>query len=148
MLRELAFGCAESARALGGIPGYPRERETGPLVPFGMDADARRGAPRGIVLVRASWPALQARRPPRADGREVRVLARAQGFSAGPQRLAWDGRDGEGREAGAGVYFVRMRTPMARCYFQASRKQVVCLVWRHTRPSAEVHAFLTVRHLT
>lgn len=91
-----------------------------------MDADARRGAPRGIVLVRASselpdvvgheasWPALQARRPPRADGREVRVLARAQGFSAGPQRLAWDGRDGEGREAGAGVYFVRMRTPMAQ----------------------------------
>lgn len=47
-------------------------------------------------------------------GREVRVRARGQGFSAGPQRLAWDGRDGEGREAGAGVYFVRVRTPMAQ----------------------------------
>ena len=47
-------------------------------------------------------------------GREVRVLARGQRFPAGPQQLAWDGRDGEGREVGAGVYFVRVRTPMAQ----------------------------------
>jgi YVTN family beta-propeller protein len=47
-------------------------------------------------------------------GREVRVLARGQTFSAGPQRLGWDGRDGAGREVGAGVYLVRLRTPMAQ----------------------------------
>ena len=47
-------------------------------------------------------------------GREVRVLARGRGFPAGPQRLAWDGLDGEGREVGAGIYFVRLRTPMAQ----------------------------------
>jgi flagellar hook assembly protein FlgD len=27
---------------------------------------------------------------------------------AGPHRLSWDGRDESGREAGAGVYFVRL----------------------------------------
>ena len=47
-------------------------------------------------------------------GREVRVLARAAAFAAGPQRLAWDGRDDSGRAAGAGVYFVRVRTPMVQ----------------------------------
>jgi hypothetical protein len=43
-------------------------------------------------------------------GREVREVARAMRLEAGPQSLRWDGRDAAGREAGAGVYFVRLRT--------------------------------------
>jgi len=46
-------------------------------------------------------------------GREVRVVAHGSWLAAGTQRLAWDGRDAAGREAGAGVYFVRVHTPMA-----------------------------------
>src|SRR5439155_207195 len=43
-------------------------------------------------------------------GREVRAVARGTRLTAGPQSLRWDGRDANGREAGAGVYFVRLRT--------------------------------------
>jgi YVTN family beta-propeller protein len=43
-------------------------------------------------------------------GREVRHLARAQRMGAGIQRIAWDGRREDGRNAGPGVYFVRLRT--------------------------------------
>ncbi|MGA9117700.1 MAG: FlgD immunoglobulin-like domain containing protein, partial [Bacteroidota bacterium] len=40
-------------------------------------------------------------------GREVAVLA--EGFrDAGSYSVEWDGRTGEGVEAGSGVYFVRM----------------------------------------
>ncbi len=46
-------------------------------------------------------------------GREVRVLAGGLRLEAGTQRLVWDGRDAAGREAGAGVYFVRVRTSTA-----------------------------------
>jgi YVTN family beta-propeller protein len=42
-------------------------------------------------------------------GREVRSLARGERFEAGPQRLHWDGRIGDGRPAGPGVYFVKVR---------------------------------------
>ena len=43
-------------------------------------------------------------------GRHVRTLARAQRFEAGAYALAWDGRAERGEEAGAGVYFVHLRT--------------------------------------
>jgi len=43
-------------------------------------------------------------------GRQVRSIARSRWFEAGPQSLRWDGRDDGGREAMAGVYFLRMRT--------------------------------------
>ena len=43
-------------------------------------------------------------------GREVASLARARHFEAGPQRLTWSGRNGQGGDAAAGVYFVRMRS--------------------------------------
>ncbi len=43
-------------------------------------------------------------------GREVRSVARGEWLEAGPQSLAWDGRDARGREVGAGVYFVKLRT--------------------------------------
>jgi len=46
-------------------------------------------------------------------GREVRSVARGEWLEAGPQSLAWDGRDARGREAGAGVYFVKLRTEAA-----------------------------------
>ncbi len=46
-------------------------------------------------------------------GREVRAVARGARLEAGPQSLTWDGRDGGGREAGAGVYFVRLKTERA-----------------------------------
>ncbi len=50
-------------------------------------------------------------------GRRVRELRR-QSFDAGVQRLAWDGRDDDGRAVGDGVYFVRVesaaRTSVAR----------------------------------
>ena len=41
-------------------------------------------------------------------GREVRALARGERFPAGIQHLRWDGRAGDGRAVGAGVYFVRL----------------------------------------
>ena len=41
-------------------------------------------------------------------GREVRVLARGTA-PAGVHRAAWDGRAANGREAGAGLYFARLR---------------------------------------
>lgn len=43
-------------------------------------------------------------------GREVRVLARGAAMQPGTLRLTWDGRSTDGREAGAGVYFARLRT--------------------------------------
>ncbi len=43
-------------------------------------------------------------------GREVRRVARGLWLEAGRQSLAWDGRRGEGSEAAAGVYFIRLRT--------------------------------------
>jgi len=46
-------------------------------------------------------------------GREVRGVARGAWLAAGAQRIEWDGRDAAGREAGAGVYFVRVKTPSA-----------------------------------
>jgi hypothetical protein len=46
-------------------------------------------------------------------GREVRSVARGAQLEAGPQSLAWDGRDANGREIGAGVYFVRLKTERA-----------------------------------
>ena len=44
-------------------------------------------------------------------GREVRSLAHGAVMAAGPQRVAWDGRRGDGGTAGAGVYFVRLKSP-------------------------------------
>jgi hypothetical protein len=46
-------------------------------------------------------------------GREVRAVARGTRLAAGPQSLRWDGRDAGGREAGAGLYFVRLTTERA-----------------------------------
>jgi len=46
-------------------------------------------------------------------GREVRAVARGTKLEAGPQHLVWDGRDAGGRETGAGVYFVRLKTERA-----------------------------------
>ncbi|HEY2956483.1 MAG TPA: beta-propeller fold lactonase family protein [Candidatus Eisenbacteria bacterium] len=46
-------------------------------------------------------------------GREVRAVARGAWLEAGPQSLTWDGRDRGGRAAGAGLYFVRLRTERA-----------------------------------
>jgi len=40
-----------------------------------------------------------------ASGRVVRVLVDAAALSAGIHPLTWDGRDGRGREVGAGIYF-------------------------------------------
>jgi hypothetical protein len=46
-------------------------------------------------------------------GRQVRSVARGARLEAGPQSLTWDGRDDGGREIGAGVYFMRLRTERA-----------------------------------
>jgi hypothetical protein len=43
-------------------------------------------------------------------GREVRSLARREWHPPGRVTLRWDGRRGDGSEAGVGVYFVRVRT--------------------------------------
>ncbi|MBI5711720.1 MAG: T9SS type A sorting domain-containing protein [Candidatus Eisenbacteria bacterium] len=43
-------------------------------------------------------------------GREVRTLARGLRLEAGVQSLRWDGLTKDGREAGAGVYFLRLKT--------------------------------------
>jgi hypothetical protein len=44
-----------------------------------------------------------------ADGRLVRTLARGPGRAAGFV-LTWDGRDDRGRPAGAGIYFIELRS--------------------------------------
>ena len=46
-------------------------------------------------------------------GREVRVVTSDLTLEAGPQSLRWDGRDANGRQAGAGLYFVRLTTERA-----------------------------------
>ena len=46
-------------------------------------------------------------------GRELKVVTRNEWLGAGPQRLSWDGRDAGGREMGAGVYFLKLRTEAA-----------------------------------
>jgi immune inhibitor A len=45
----------------------------------------------------------------RVDGRLVRTLARGPGKAA-DLRLRWDGRDDRGRQAGAGIYFIELRS--------------------------------------
>ena len=47
-------------------------------------------------------------------GREARGLARGTYFGAGRQSVAWDGRRDDGSAAGAGVYFVQVRTDGGR----------------------------------
>lgn len=47
-------------------------------------------------------------------GRQARVLARGTWFEAGRQTVSWDGRRSDGTRAGAGVYFVRVRTEGGR----------------------------------
>lgn len=42
-------------------------------------------------------------------GRVARVVARDAWFEAGRRSVIWDGRRGDGRAAGTGVYFVRLR---------------------------------------
>jgi hypothetical protein len=42
-------------------------------------------------------------------GRVARVVARDAWFAAGRRNVIWDGRRGDGRAAGTGVYFVRLR---------------------------------------
>jgi hypothetical protein len=42
-----------------------------------------------------------------ASGRLVRVLAHGE-LAAGQHQLSWDGRDGRGRAAAGGVYFLRL----------------------------------------
>lgn len=42
------------------------------------------------------------------DGRRVRALTSGP-RAAGPQSVAWDGRDDAGRDAGPGIFFVRLR---------------------------------------
>ena len=44
-----------------------------------------------------------------ADGRLVRTLARGAGRPS-DLRLTWDGTDGRGRPAGAGIYFFELRS--------------------------------------
>lgn len=43
-------------------------------------------------------------------GRLVRTLVSGETRTAGPAAVAWDGRDGSGRTAAAGVYIARVRT--------------------------------------
>jgi hypothetical protein len=43
-------------------------------------------------------------------GRRLAVVASGR-FGAGPQSVAWDGRDGRGRPLPAGVYFYRLESP-------------------------------------
>jgi flagellar hook assembly protein FlgD len=44
-----------------------------------------------------------------ALGREVRALERGV-VPAGRHMITWDGRDGRGRDVGAGLYFCRMKS--------------------------------------
>lgn len=46
-------------------------------------------------------------------GREVFVVARGMRLEQGPRSLRWNGRDARGREAGPGVYILRLTTERA-----------------------------------
>ncbi|MEW6755776.1 MAG: FlgD immunoglobulin-like domain containing protein [Candidatus Latescibacterota bacterium] len=86
----LASGAARpSAAQLG--PAYPN--------PFNGSVHLPLVAPgEGVPVSLDVWDVL---------GRRVRTLV-AGSMSAGPQVVAWDGRDGQGRHAGSGVYLVRL----------------------------------------
>jgi hypothetical protein len=105
----------------GSDPGDPASTPTGVGVP------GPRGNGYGFEMVRPSLTRGPAEivftlgRPGRVDieiydvlGRETRVLARNAAFAAGRSSVAWDGRRGDGSQAGAGVYFVRVRTEGGR----------------------------------
>jgi hypothetical protein len=53
-------------------------------------------------------------------GRQVRSLAN-RSFAAGAHELRWDGRDDGGREAPAGMYFVRVRSAAGESTARLSR---------------------------
>lgn len=59
-----------------------------------------------FTLDRASWTEVSIHD---ALGREIRSFS-ATRMGSGPHALAWDGKDSRGRAAGAGVYFVRIRS--------------------------------------
>ena len=44
------------------------------------------------------------------NGRVLRTLQQGS-LSSGPHDIRWDGLDGQGRRAGAGIYFIRIETP-------------------------------------
>lgn len=96
-------------RASGSLPTVA----VGPAaaLPPGAALQARPNPARGAVRLAFSLPL-----PEDVDarvfdvaGREVRRLHRGT-LAAGAHELAWDGRDGEGREVAAGVYFARVET--------------------------------------
>jgi hypothetical protein len=45
-------------------------------------------------------------------GRRVRVIANGLVLSPGARELVWSGRRDDGGRAAAGVYFIRVRTPL------------------------------------
>ena len=67
---------------------------------------------RGAVVIRYHAPATTDSRLEIVDlaGRVVRTLPGAHG-TAGWHEIAWDGRDGAGRPAGTGAYWVRLALP-------------------------------------
>ena len=94
----------------------PRPLLPGHLEPREVDARARGASVRGMAN---PFDAVHARRHDPAHqhadlaiydlmGREVRVLVRGV-VPAGVHRVEWDGHSANGRAAGAGIYFARLK---------------------------------------
>jgi hypothetical protein len=45
-----------------------------------------------------------------ASGKMIRTLVAGETFGTGGHRVAWNGRDNQGRTRASGVYFVRLKT--------------------------------------
>jgi hypothetical protein len=90
-------------------------RRAGTTIPDALALEVVPAAPPGATAIRCVLPAGGAGGARLAvhgaGGRLVRVLPGPA--AAGEQVLVWDGRDGRGRAAPAGVYFLRLEAPGA-----------------------------------
>jgi hypothetical protein len=103
-----AFACHDTVIAVhakpttAGVPIPPGSELTLRVVPNPFRADAE-------IRFALEAPALVDARVFDGNGREVRSIAQATRFEAGPQALSWDGRATDGSRAKSGIYFVRVR---------------------------------------
>src|SRR5262245_30525680 len=102
------FFCHDSVY---GVDAHPRTADVGPGVFPARGLSAGPNPSSGAMEIRFTLAA-----PSRIDlriydlaGRVVRSLATARPLGGGTHAVAWDGRNGEGREVPAGVYFASLR---------------------------------------
>jgi hypothetical protein len=108
------FACLDTVVTVDATPVDPVSAP-----PPALNAAIRGVAPNPFGRTTSITIALAGLGPVRVDifdlnGRKVRTLAEWSGADAGTRTLVWDGRRDDGREAGAGIYWVRMQRPGGR----------------------------------